>query len=307
MAVKTYDSVIIGGGFAGISAAIYLARFSRQVLVIDNSSGRWNTHEINENYLGFPNGISTKELRQRGIDQAKRFSAEFMSETVKTVKKQQSIFISTGLKSEYASKTIIFATGVIDNFPHFPNWQEYVGKSLFWCITCDGYKTIGKKIVVIGKSNEAVCDALQFVRFTKKIVFITNQGRDKNAISDLWKRRLHHRQIPFYDNKITEIVGRNGKFEKLVLDKGEEIEFDFMISEQGAIPKSELALELGVKVGRSGFILADTEQRTNIPYVYAAGDITKEFSHQIATAVHEGSMAAQSVNYDLYDSDQKMD
>ena len=151
--MKLYDCIIIGGGFAGISAAIYLARFNRSVTVIDSGSGRWDTHEINENYLGFPNGIATKELRQKGIEQARRFSAEFISDTVQSIKKPSEIFICRGQENEYAAKTIILATGVVDNFPHFPNWREYVGRSLFWCITCDGYKTQNRKIVVIGKSN----------------------------------------------------------------------------------------------------------------------------------------------------------
>src|SRR5688500_12978781 len=110
---KVYDCIIIGGGPAGLSTAIYLARFNRTVLVVDNNKGRSSWPQINENYLGFPKGISARRLRLFGRKQAQRFGAEFLSEYVKSVEKAENgLFIVESEKLTFLSKTIVFANGV---------------------------------------------------------------------------------------------------------------------------------------------------------------------------------------------------
>lgn len=300
---KTYDCLIIGGGYAGLSAAIYLARYNRSVLVLDNEDGRWNSYEINQNYLGFPHGIPSKGLRNLGLEQAKNYKAIFQQDTIINIFKKDNSFVCSGATQTYHGKTIIIATGVRDHFPHFPHWKDYIGKSLFWCITCDGYKTIGKRIVIVGKNDDAACNAMQFLSFTKQITFVTNSP--EHSISEVWKTRMAGANIPFYSERITKEFGHNGMFEKIILESGKEISFDYMFSEQDPVPKSELAVMLGVTVNEKGYITTNLEQRTNIPHVYAAGDITKLFDQQIVSAVYQGAAAAEAANYDLYATEQK--
>jgi thioredoxin reductase (NADPH) len=148
---KIYDSIIIGSGPAGLSASIYLARFNRSVLSIDKEDGRSTYQQVNENYLGFIDGIHATHLRDIGKRQAEKFGAEFIYGEVEDISNKDGTFEITGELFAYKSRTLIFATGVKDLFPEIKGIEEYIGKSLFWCITCDGCKTVGKKIIVVGK------------------------------------------------------------------------------------------------------------------------------------------------------------
>lgn len=301
-----YDCLIIGGGPAGLSAAIYLARFNRSTLVIDSEKGgRWQTHEINENYLGFPQGIHSEKLRQLGKEQAKRFGAKFATDLIDSLTETNGVFRAHGKKSDYLGKSVIIATGVADYFPPFDKEKVYLGRSLFWCITCDGHKTVNKRVVVLGNNDEAACTCCQFKIYTDKLIFLTNDQVGKAKINSEWLKRLRENKIEFLEGELDKVVGAEGMVEKIILKDGKEIKTDYIFSMQGSSPHSSLAKELGIIVNKENYICVDLEQRTNKPLVYAAGDVTRYFSHQIASAVHEGSMAAQAANYDLYDDFQK--
>lgn len=304
--MKLYDCLIIGGGPAGLSAAIYTARFNRSVLLFDSGNGRWNTHEINENYLGFPQGIATKKLHQLGYEQAQKYGTEILKEEVISVKKSNDIFEASTANSMYSGKSIILATGVTDDFSHIEKWKEYLGKTLFVCITCDGYKTKGKRIVVVGHDDDAVCTAMQFRNYTEHVAFVTNKEQGEDTISTRAFKILKDAAMPFHETVIEHIKGSNGIMESILLSNDTVIDLDFMFSEQGKSPNVKLAKQLYIKVDQADYIYTDNEQRTNIPFVYAAGDVTKAFAHQVGTAVHEGSMAAQSANYDLYAPEQRI-
>lgn len=306
MVETIYDSIIIGGGPAGLSAAIYLARFNRTVLVVDKEDGRSTYPQINENYLGFPEGIHVRQLRKLGKKQAEQFGEEFVYDEVENVTKVEDLFSVTGKQHVFHGKTIIFATGVVDIFPEFHNFESYIGKSLFWCITCDGCKTKGKKVIVVGKDDEAATTCLQFLNFTKHLVFLSNCNADVCELTQVKREQLLVAGITVIESSIHKINGRDGFMESVILENGQEIEVDFMFNQQGAVPNSMLAQKLGVSVDKFGYILTDSEQRTNIQGIYAAGDVTKLFAHQVVTAAHEGSMAGQAVNYDLYRPEQRV-
>lgn len=218
------------------------------------------------------------------------------------IQKDEKGFIIFGKTNKYQSKTIILATGVIDQFPDLPNIDDYIGKSVFWCITCDGHKVIGKNVVCVGNSNDAACTTLQMLQYTKNISFVINA---KNVrISDKWVSLLKRHQISIFNQEIKEIEGSAGKLQKVDLSD-KTIAADFMFSLRDPIPDNLLAKSLQIALDKEGYIIVDSEQRTNIPFVYAAGDITNLFSQQIAAAVHQGAMAAESANYDLYASFQQ--
>lgn len=307
--MTSFDCIIVGGGPAGLSAAIYLGRFKRSVLVIDNHHGRSTYPQINEDYLGFPDGIHALKLRQLGQIQAEKFGAKFVKDTahdIKLIQEQASrLFEIKGTNQLYQAKTVILATGVTDILPVFNECEQYFGYSIFWCITCDGYKALNKKIVIIGNNNEAASTTLQFLNYTKDITFVTNCSPEACKVPDHRIKLLDKYNIPVFNHKIKDILGENNQVQKIVLDDGTQIEANLIYSMQGSTPKNELALKLGAKVDQVGFIQIDADQRTSVPGIYAAGDITRPYSHQIVSAVHEGSIAAQAVNYDLYDKDQQ--
>lgn len=300
-----YDCLIIGGGPAGLSAAIYVARYNRSCVVFDSNRGRWKSHEINENYLGFPHGVPAKRLRELGRRQAARFGAQVCASKVTEVRKQGDVFVARAGKRAFEGRTVILATGVRDILPDIGDTEAYWGKSLFWCITCDGYKIKGAATVVVGKDDDAAIAAIQFLNFTDKIFFVANCAPDECELTEDGRFRLARRSIPIYESGIDHVEGEDGLMNAVILEDGSRIEANFMFSEQGCTPRVELAKELGVKLADNGFIEIDTEQRTNVPLVYAAGDVTKEFAHQVVTAAHEGATAGITANYDLYEPDQR--
>lgn len=299
---REYDAVIVGGGPAGLSAAIYLARFERSVLVIDEGEGRSTAHQVNENYLGFPRGIAARELRRKGAAQAKRFGAEILEASVLSVRRNGKRFELRCGRRRIEAGAIVLATGVVDHFPEIEGIERYIGRSLFWCITCDGWRTRGKRVVLIGRDDEAATTAMQFLEFTDRVTLITNAGRI--ACSAGKQAELGDCGIEVRRARLTAFEGTRRTIRAVVTSKGERIPADLVFSLQGSTPNNGLARKLGLKL-REGYIVVDSEQRTSRARVYAAGDITKHHAHQVVTAAHEGAMAAQAANYDLYAPNQR--
>ena len=306
---RTYDCVVIGGGPAGLSAAIYLARYMRSVIVADHGSGRSTTHETNENYLGFPDGVRSTALRDLGRQQAERFGAEFIDCKIGDVSRLDDGFRAATDGIELHGRTLIFATGVRDYLPEFENQEvgDFFGKSLFWCITCDGYKVRGKRVVVVGRDDEAATTTLQFLNYTQQLTFVTNRAPGDHHVSEKKQRQLAGANIRLLEGRITNVYGDDGFMHACELDDGRRIDCEFMFSQQGARPNTLLARPLDIGLDRTGYIKVDAEQRTNVPMVFAAGDVTREYAHQIATAVHEGLTAACTANYELYRPEQRDD
>jgi thioredoxin reductase (NADPH) len=299
---RDYDVIVVGGGPAGLSAAIYLARFNRRTLVIDAGQGRSTTHETNENYLGFPRGVRSRDLRDRGCRQASRFGAEMHEGRVTSAGRNGRGFDVRAGRHVFHAAALILATGVKDRFPDLTGIERYVGKSLFWCITCDGWKARDKRVVVVGNDDEAATTALQFLNFTDRVTLLTNAGRTE--VSAKKRRAVAQAHVPLVEAEIARVRGKRGRMSEIVTTAGERLELDMMFSMQGCEPNVALAEALGVQLDR-GFIKTDVEQRTNVARVYAAGDVTKAFAHQVVTAAHEGAQAAQAANYDLYRPDQR--
>lgn len=299
MSQVAYDVLVIGGGPAGLSAALYLARYDRVVALFDAGQGRSTWHQINHNYLGFPGGVAARRLRELGREQLAEYpQVTVLEHKITAVQRADGGFTAAGQAGAWWGRAVILCTGVIDHYPHFDGWEEYVGRSMFWCITCDGYGCKMARVVVTGNTNAAAAEALQLQRFTDKISVLTNS--QECWIDETFQARLRKHHIPLIHDKIDSAIGRDGRFEALCTKSGRRIELDQLFCQHGATPQSQLARDLGVRVSPEGYIEVDTEQRTNIPGVYAAGDVTRLHSHQIATAVHEGGQAASAANYYLY-------
>ncbi len=301
-----YDSLIVGGGPAGLAAALQLARYNRKPLVFDSGMGRSTYQQINHNYLGFPGGIHARALRDLGREQVRAYPVTFVDEAVVAARREGALFVAeTASGAAFLGRTIILATGVRDHFPHFPNWEEFVGRTFFWCITCDGYKTRGRRIVVLGNDDDAGVTALQFLQFTNQITFLTNATFC--GVNDQICAALGEHGIEVVTGEIERIDGYDGVIGQLVLRDGRCLGLDFLFNLQGKSPNSELAAQLGIELDEQGYIQTDVELYTNVPGAFAAGDVTRLFAHQIATAVHEGISAACTANYFLYEPWQRHD
>jgi thioredoxin reductase (NADPH) len=305
----TYDCAVIGAGPAGLSAALYMGRMRRSVVVIDDNEGRSNWFQLNRNYIGFPDGVHARNLREIGREQCERYGVEFLGTCAKQVRAegegylQRRFYIDT-TSGPVVARTLIFAMGVADQFPQFTGSNDCIGKSMFWCIICDGYETIGKRIVVLGHNNRAASLALELLVFTDKVTLIS-WDKPFNLPEERMNTLKEH-GVVLHDSRCTEFnCAETGFVCSVALDDGTEIELDGIFVAQRMQPNSQLADQLGVMLDEHGFIVTDVEQATNVEAVYAAGDITKLYNHQVSTAVHEGGMAAAAANYYLYEDWQK--
>lgn len=293
------DVIVVGGGPAGLSASLYLARYGRSVALFDRGHGRSTHHQTNHNYLGFPGGVRAVELRERGLQQLAEYDhVRVEHHLVETMERLDGGFRATGQFGVTDSRAVILCMGVVDHYPHFQGWEPYVGISMFWCITCDGYESRGKKIVVAGHTDNAAGEAMQMTRISNDVTLVTNSH--VNEIDDRFKARLAAAGIPIIEDRISRVHGDGSQLRALETEGGIEIPVERFFVVQGATPETRLAVMLGVQLAQNGYILIDEEQKTSVPGVYAAGDITQLHSHQISAAVHEGAQAASAANYYLY-------
>lgn len=332
------DCLIVGGGAAGLSAAVNLGRMRRSVILVDSRDRFLWGHVIN-NYLGFPDGISAVEIRRRGWQQAARYGVRLLLGQVAEAALDGDEFgvtiarlpaggmfagrpgpvvprdaemarmfeeVPDGRSMAVRARTVLLATGVMGHFPEFPGRDECVGHSLFWCIHCDGFESTGKVVAVVGHDEEAAQTALDLLDFTDNVALVA--GRAKGF--DLPQSRLDDlaaSRIPTYPAAVAEYRNSGGQMETLVLadESGTRIPVEHLYSIQKSIALNGLARQLGVGLDDVGQIVVNDSQETNVPSVYAAGDVTSPHNHQLSAAVHEGNEAACAINYRLYRPVQK--
>lgn len=301
-----YDALILGGGPAGLSAAVYLGRFTRRVLVLDAGEGRSSYAQVNDNYLGFPDGVTTRDLRALGRRQAERFGAEFRDCRVERLERtEEGCFRVHTTDGSFEGRTLLFATGVTDIWPDVPGIHDWIGRQVFWCITCDGHRTQGKRLVCIGNSDAAATTTLQFLLFTRDLTLVADP--DKARFSEQKLADLAARAVPvlYARPERLELAPDGAHVTALCLDDGTRLPCEMIFSLLGVRPNTQLAREIGVAVDEEGYIEIDEEGYTSIPGVFAAGDLTRMYTQQVASAVHAGAEAAQTMNYYLYADYQK--
>jgi thioredoxin reductase (NADPH) len=301
--VEAVDALVVGGGPAGLSAAIYLARARRSVVVFDwPREGRSDWQQVNFNYLGFPGGISIRDLTALGRQQAAAFGARFVDREVAALARDGDGFLATAEGSAVVGRAAVLATGVRDRWLTFPGYEDFIGRSLHWCIVCDGYEMQGRRVAIVGNDEGAAEMAEQMCTFTDQVTLVSNSGSLGLPVETA--QQLERRGVPVIVGRIAGARARTaGHFAALRLEDGGEVEVDHVFSVQGAEPNTALARSIGVALNAHGYIRVDTEAHTSVPGVFAAGDVTRLFSHQVATAVHEGATAAQSLDYFLFQQD----
>jgi thioredoxin reductase (NADPH) len=297
------DALIIGGGPAGLSAAIYLGRAMRDALVIDNGKpmARWEPDV--QNYLGFPKGISGADLIAKGREQAKRFGVDFAEdEVLEASREKEGDFVLRGRKSSYRGRKLLLATGIFHIPPDIEGVSECLGKSLFFCKDCDGYRVQDNHIGIYGANNEAVRYALGMLVYSATVVIVTNgDGIHWDARH---AARLEEYHIPIFTQRIRSVDHRNHQIQSITFEDGLRAEIDVLFTTRGDVYHNKLAEGLGAKVSAEGEIVVDGHQRTTVPGLYAAGCVTPA-NCQIIIAAGQGAVAAQTINCDLFDESLK--
>jgi thioredoxin reductase (NADPH) len=294
MAEKTYDLVIIGAGPAGLTAAIYAARYKLDSIVIGPDIGGTANlpHDI-ENWPGFKG--AGWDLMVKFKEHVESFKVPITTENVKSVTKKGSQFIVSTDKNKYTARTVMLAMGTKRRKLEVPGEDEFFGKGVSYCATCDCVFFKDKIVAVVGGSDAAAMAAQILSQHAKK-VYIIYRKEHMRAEPARVEELEHDPKVEFlYNTNVTHIIG-DKLVKKVKLDTGKELALDGLFIEVGGIPVTAIAKELGVTLSKSERINVNAAMETNVPGVFAAGDITtgsNEFN-QIVTAAAEGAIAALS-------------
>jgi len=295
---NTREVIVVGGGIAGLSAAIYLGRAQRDVVVIDSGHSMAKWEPVVQNYLGFPNGVGGEELLKNGRSQARRYEARIVCDEIKTVSARKSIFVLKGKRKTYRTKRLLVATGIFHLPPEIPGVKECLGHSMFFCKDCDGYRVRGKRIAIIGATNEAVEYALGMLDYSACVVVATN-GREPQ-----WDKKharwLAEYEIPVAVKRIRDVDHRKRKIHALEFAGEKSVRIDYIFTTRGDIFHNQLAKKLGARLDSDGQIKVDQCMRTTVPRLYAAGCVTPA-NCQMIIAAGQGAAAAQAINRDLFE------
>lgn len=295
-----YDLIVVGGGPAGYSAALYGARLKLKVLVLTQErGGRLKLTDLIENYPGAPS-ISGTELMDIMEKQATQFGGEIRDEKVEgLIKDGENIKVVTE-KGEYITKTILIATGVNLRKLNVPGEKEFENKGVSYCAVCDGALFSGRVVSVVGGSDAAAKEALLLTQYAKKvyIIYRGEQIHPEPITLDRINEKAAEGKIEIINNaNVKEIKGEK-LVTHVVLDReykgSRELKVDGVFIEIGGTPGSLMAESLGVNLDERGYVIIDEESKTNIPNVFAAGDVTSTKWKQGIVAASQGSYAAFS-------------
>jgi thioredoxin reductase (NADPH) len=337
---REVDCVVVGGGAAGLSAAVNMGRMRRSVLLVDERD-RFLWRHVAYNVIGFPDGVPAAEIRRLGWRHAAKYGVRLLIGHVATAACDGDLFrlrierlpeggawahlpgpsvprdaemarafdeVPEGGALEVIARTVILATGVAGHFPEFPGRNECVGRSLFWCLHCEGYESIDRAVGVVGHDESAVQTALDLLVFTDRVTLVAGRpegfGVPASRLAD-----LAGRGIAAHPFAVAEYENRDGQMHALVLDDPSRtrIPVEQVYTIRSTVAVGDLPRQLGLELNEAGQIVVTSEQHTNVLGVFAAGDATSLHDHQISAAMHEGNQAACGANYRLYDPVQRGD
>ena len=292
-----YDTLIIGGGPAGYTAALYAARAGMNTAVLERMSpgGQMALTDIIDNYPGFHEGVDGIMLGMNMQMQAERFGAKTLYEDVLSVDfTDPAVKIIKTTSNTYSARTVIIATGANPRELGLPNERALTGKGVHYCAHCDGRFYKGKTVAVVGGGNSAVSDALYLSRVTDKVYVI--HRRDSLRATKIYHEPLMKAEnVEFlWDSAITEIIsdGRvtGARVQSLKDGSEREISFSGLFVSIGRKPATDF-LKGVLELDDYGYIVADESTRTSIPGVFAVGDVRTKALRQVVTAVADGATA----------------
>lgn len=293
------DCIIIGAGPAGLTAAIYLARFHLSIRLFDSGDSRAALIPCTHNHAGYPDGISGKELLARMLAQAERYGAVREQAEVTAIRTHDDGFMVRVGKRDYGARAVLLATGVVNNRPDMSDAlhdEALVRGLLRYCPICDGYEVTDKRIAVIGTGGHGAREALFLRSYSKDVTLIAPDAEHDMEEDDA--RAMD-------DAGTTRIDGPCGGYaiegEHIALDTAHGRQrFDTMYPALGSQIRSGLAVTLGARAAEDGTLEIDAHQRTSIPGLFAAGDVALGLD-QISHAMGEASVAATAIRNMLDD------
>lgn len=302
------DCLVIGAGPGGLTAAIYLARFRRNIAIVDSGFSRAALIPTTHNCPGFPDGISGEQLLNRLRSQAAHYGVKVQTGEVTELKQTKNLFEATisnrdesrnnsnggGSISVIRAITILLATGTADLRLDTKHWKTCIQKGLIrLCPVCDAYEAKDQNIALVSSSpREGVKHAL-FLRTYSHNVTLIYQA--KAELTSAEKRRLHKVNVEVIEDALGSLHVTGETKPSIRLSNGEELQFDVIYPMLGESPRSELAVQLGARCNRQGKLIVDRHQRTTVAGVYAVGDVVDELN-QISVAAAHAAIASTDIH-----------
>ncbi len=301
--MNLFDVIIIGGGPAGLNAAVVLGRCNRKVLLFDHGKQRNRNSHGMHNYLT-RDDISPKEFLKTGRNELKKYNVKMLPKEVRHAKKDPDGFFVIKDEKEkiYYSKKLILATGLTDNLPGINGIRKFYGKSIFHCPYCDGWENNNKTIGVYSKTKSGVDLALTLTAWSSKITLYTDgekylRKKDKELFSK--------KNIAVIHESINSFEGKGFQLKNIVFENGNKSFCEALFFSNGYDVQCHLVESLGCDIGKNNIAITNRLQQTNIPGLYVAGDISKDI-HFVVVAAAEGAKAAVYINKELLEDENRL-
>jgi len=294
---EAYELVIIGGGPAGLTAAIYAGRARVQTCLLGGSlpGGQPATTAGVDNFPGFPDGIGGTELAQRFQSQADRFGARIVQESATEVDFSERPFVIHTDRGEYHAQAVIVATGAMPRRLGVPGEGKFYGRGVSSCATCDGFFYRDKRVIVVGGGDSAVDEALFLTKFAEKVTII--HRRDELRATKIYQEKaMTNPKIDFiWDSVVEEILGDQTvtgvRVQNVKTQERDMVAADGVFVYVGMEPKSDV-FDGQLEVDERGYVISNEKQHTNIPGVFVAGDVQDPHYRQVVIAAGTGAAAA---------------
>jgi len=294
---EVYEVIIIGGGPGGLTAGLYTSRARLDTLLIEKGlfGGQMSTTELIENYPGFPQGVNGDELSRLMEEQSKKFGMETIAQEVVKVGLEGNMKVVQTYESTYRCKVLIISTGAEYRKLGVPGENEFAGKGVSYCATCDGAFFRDGRIVVVGGGDSALTEALFLTKFARELTII--HRRDALRGTKIYQERvLTHPKIKFLWNSIVQEIKGDSMVRSIIVKnvKTEEIK---QVETEGAFlfvgvePRTQFLTGI-IEKDEGGYILTNEDCETSARGIFAVGDCRKKLLRQIATAVGDGATAA---------------
>ena len=293
-----YDTLIIGGGPGGLTAAVYLRRFRREVILVDKGHSRLSLIPVTHNFPGFPDGIQGHQLLDNLRCQLGKYGGEVTSGEVVALRREGELFAAERDDgSELRARTVLMATGIIDAGLPIEHWREAVAAgAVRLCPVCDGFDVLDKRIAIVSSPKSPVSHALFMRTFSSSVTLFQ---REKEVILDAEQRgQLEEGGVRYIASPLLGISMSGAMNPVLNTEDGEHHHFDVVYPMLGETARSDLALGLGARSAECMELEVDKYQRTSVPGLYAIGDVVKGLN-QISVAAGQAAIAATRIHNTL--------
>jgi thioredoxin reductase (NADPH) len=295
-----FDCLIVGGGPAGLTAALYLARFKRRFLLVDGAASRAAWIPTTHNFPLFPEGISGHEILARQRAHAERYGAAIEAGRVAALSRQEGGFLALiegedGGTREVAARHVLLATGAVDIEPDLPDLPDAIQRGLVrYCPICDGYEASGRKIAVLGYGDRGLGEAVFIARTYSRDVTLLTLGQGMDLDEDQRREAAQH-GVRIVHEPIAALDIEGDRITAVRMASGLEHRFEVLYSALGLKPRSDLAASLGAETDKQGALVVDDHCQTTLPGLYAAGGVVRGLD-QVVVAMGHAAIAATDIH-----------